>query len=584
MTWGKRRALVIGFLILFFIIVIWAASKPARLPSNAVLVIDADGEINEQRAPDFFADLSGGGTPVLHDYLDAIDAARGDSHIRGLVVRVAPLATGWAKLEEIRAHLMEFRKSGKPSICYLGYDGVSNAEYYLGSACQQVWVVPQSSVIVHGMMAQALFMRGTLDKLKIVPEYYHIAEYKTAGNMFTEKKFTPAHKEEVEGLLNGFYNQYLTDAAEARGMDRAKFEELVKQGPFSAKAAIDAKLADKLAYWDQVQDYFKAQAGDWNPLPLVRYRNYLKSSSVPLGDRIAVIHATGMILSGESHESPTQGFIMGGDTVAADVRRARKDSSVKAIVLRVDSGGGSVVASEVIRREVELAHGVKPVVVSMSDVAASGGYWIAAPANKIVADPNTITGSIGVVIGKFNISGLYNLLGLSTDSVATSDNATLFSLQQNFTPAQRAWIEKSIHDTYDQFIKGVAQGRGMTVDAVDKIGKGRVWTGAQAKNLGLVDELGGLDTAIRTAKQLAHIPASERVNIVRFPEEKSFLEQLFERERQMTSGEAAIEAEAGSSAFGLPAADAKTVDAIVRRLIGRMDIVQARIAYELHIN
>jgi protease-4 len=584
MTWGKRRALVIGFLVLFFIIVIWAASKPARLPSNAVLVIDADGEINEQRAPDFFADLSGGGAPVLHDYLDAIDAARGDSHIRGLVVRVAPLATGWAKLEEIRAHLIEFRKSGKPSICYLGYDGVANPEYYLASACQQVWVVPQSSVIVHGMMAQALFLRGTLDKLKIVPEYYHIAEYKTAGNTFTEKKFTPAHKEEVEGLLNGFYNQYLTDAAEARGIERAKFEDLVKQGPFSAKAALDAKLADKLAYWDQVQDYFKAQAGDWNPLPLVRYRNYLKSSSVPLGDRIAVIHATGLILSGESHESPTQGFIMGGDTVAADVRRARKDSSIKAIVLRVDSGGGSVVASEVIRREVELAHYVKPVVVSMSDVAASGGYWIAAPANKIVADPNTITGSIGVVIGKFNISGLYNLLGLSTDQVTTSDNATLFSLQQNFTPAQRAWIEKSIHDTYDQFVKGVAQGRGMTVDAVDKIGKGRVWTGAQAKNLGLVDELGGIDTAIRLAKQLAHIPASERVNIVRFPEEKSFLQQLFEREREMTSGEAAIEAEASSSAFGLPAADAKTVDAIVRRLIGRMDIVQARIAYELHIN
>ena len=585
MTWGKRRALIIGFLILFFIIVIWAASKPARLPSNAVLVIDADGEINEQRAPDFFADLTGGGTPVLHDYLDAIDAARGDSHIRGLVVRVAPLATGWAKLEEIRAHLIEFRKSGKPSICYLGYDGVANPEYYLASACQQVWVVPQSSVIVHGMMAQALFMRGTLDKLKIVPEYYHIAEYKTAGNVFTEKKFTPAHKEEVEGLLNGFYNQYLTDASEARGIERAKFEELVKQGPFSAKAALDAKLADKLAYWDQVQDYFKAQSGDWNPLPLMRYRNYLKSSSVALGgDRIAVIYASGLILSGESHESPTQGFIMGGDTVAADVRRARKDSSIKAIVLRVDSGGGSVVASEVIRREVELAHNVKPVVVSMSDVAASGGYWIAAPANKIVADPNTITGSIGVIIGKFNISGLYNMLGLSTDQVTTSDNATLFSFQQNFTPAQRAWVEKSLHDTYDQFIKGVAQGRGMTVDAVDKIGKGRVWTGAQAKNLGLVDELGGVGTAIRLAKQLAHIPATGRVSIVRFPEEKSFLQQLFEREREMTSGEAAIEAEAGSSAYGLPAADAKTVDAIIRRIIGRMDIVQARISYELHIN
>jgi protease-4 len=249
-------------------------------------------------------------------------------------------------------------------------------------------------------------------------------------------------------------------------------------------------------------------------------------------------------------------------------------------VLRIDSGGGSVVASEVIRREVELAHDAKPVVVSMGDVAASGGYWIAAPANKIVADPNTITGSIGVIIGKFNVSGLYNLLGMSTDSVATSDNATLFSLQQNFTPAQRAWIEKSIHETYDQFIRGVAQGRGMTVEAVDKIGKGRVWSGAQAKEQGLVDELGGIDTAIRVAKQLAHISAGGRVQIVRFPEEKSFLQQFFEREREMTSGQAEAEA---ISPYGLATGDFKSVDALVRRIAGRMDMVQARISYELHI-
>ncbi len=581
MTWGKRRALVIGFLALFFIIVIWAASKPARLASDSVLVIDVDGEINEQRAPDFFAELSGGGQLVLHDYLDAIDAARGDAHIRGIVVRVAPLETGWAKLEELRAHLIEFRKSGKPSICYLGYDGIGNPEYYIASACQQVWLVPQSSVTIRGMMAQALFLRGTLDKLKIVPEYYHIAEYKTAGNTFTEKKFTPAHREEVEGLLRSFYGQYLTDASEARGIERAKFEQIVEQGPLSTKQALDAKIVDKLAYWDEVQDYFKAHAGDWNPVPLVRYRAYLKSSGRGIGgERIAIIHATGLILSGDSQVSPTQGFIMGGDSVAADLRRARKDSSIKAIVLRIDSGGGSVVASEVIRREVELAHDAKPVVVSMGDVAASGGYWIAAPANKIVADPNTITGSIGVIIGKFNVSGLYNLLGMSTDSVTTSDNATLFSLQQNFTPAQRAWIEKSIHETYDQFVRGVAQGRGMTVEAVDKIGKGRVWSGAQAKEQGLVDELGGVDTAIRVAKQLAHISPGARVQLVRFPEDKSFLQQFFEQERELTSGEARAEA---ISPYGLATGDFKSVDALVRRIAGRMDTVQARISYELHI-
>jgi protease-4 len=255
---------------------------------------------------------------------------------------------------------------------------------------------------------------------------------------------------------------------------------------------------------------------------------------------------------------------MGGDSVAADIRRARTDHSIRAIVLRVDSGGGSVVGSEVIRREVELAVASKPVVVSMSDVAASGGYWIAAPANKIVADPNTITGSIGVLIGKLNVSGLYNLLGISTDYVATSDNATLFSSQQNFTPAQREYIQRFLKETYSEFTKGVASGRKMSVEAVDKIGKGRVWSGTQAKELGLVDELGGLDRAVEVAKELAHIPASASVRIVRFPEDKTFWEELLERQNDQLN-------------------EGRSLDEVLRRIVGMMEPVQARIPFELHI-
>jgi protease IV len=281
---------------------------------------------------------------------------------------------------------------------------------------------------------------------------------------------------------------------------------------------------------------------------------------------IAVIHASGLIVSGGSGSTPGGGSIMGGDSVAADIRSARKNSSIKAIVLRVDSGGGSVVGSEVIRREVELANNVKPVVVSMSDVAASGGYWISANARKIVADPDTITGSIGVIIGKFNVSGLYNLLGVSTDSIATSDNASLFSEQQNFTPAQRAYIERSLNETYADFTKGVASGRKMTVEAVDKIGKGRVWSGTQAKQIGLVDELGGLDKAIEVAKQLANIPASQTVHIERYPREKGFFQQLLERERDM-----------------LNQSRVESIEGFLHHLVGQMDPIQARIPYELHI-
>ena len=573
MTWRKRRALIIGLLIFFFVLLIWAASKPARLASNSVLVLDADGEISEQRQPDFFTAFSGSRVPVLHDFVDAIDAARTDARIVGVVVRIAPLQTGWGKLEEIRTHLLQFRKSGKPSICYLGYDGIGNPEYYLASACQEVWLVPTAPVNIRGIMAEALFVRGTLDKLKVVPEFYHIAEYKTAGNMFTEKKFTPAHREEVEKLLRSIYSQYLTEASQARGMDRAQFESLVNRGPFQSNEALENKIVDRLGYWDQVQDFFKKRSGDWNPVPLSRYRTFVKSMAVG-GEQIAIVHATGMIVSGASETSPGGGSIMGGDSVSADVRRARLNSNIKAIVLRVDSGGGSVVASEVIRREVELARAVKPVVVSMSDVAASGGYWISVNANKIVADPNTITGSIGVLIGKLNISGLYNLLGLSTDYVATSDNATLFWDQQNFSPAQRAYIERSIRQTYAEFTSGVAAGRNMPVKKVDEIGKGRVWSGTQAKEIGLVDELGGLDRAVEVAKQLAHIPASQSVRIVRFPEEKSYLQMIFERERdQLTEGE---------SANASPV-NARSLDAMMRKIVDTMESVQARIPFELHI-
>ena len=563
MTWGKRRAIVIGIVILCVILFFWAAWKPARLMQNSVLVIDAAGEINEQRPFDLVTAFNGNTIPVLHDYLDGIDSAAADSRITGIVVRIAPLQVGWGKLQEIRSHLVAFQKSGKPSICYLGYDGIGNPEYYLASGCSQIWLVPTAPVSIRGMMAEATFLRGTFDKLKIVPEYYHIAEYKTAGNTFTEKKFTPAHKEEVESLLHSVYNQYIRETAQARKIEPAKFEQLVERGPLLTHEAVDSRIVDKLAYWDQVQDYFKRGRRPWNPLSLGRYRMFINSFG---GENVAVVHATGLIVSGDSQDSPTGGFIMGGDSVASDLRTARENPSIKAIVLRVDSGGGSVVGSEVIRREVELANDVKPVVVSMSDVAASGGYWIATPARRIIADPGTITGSIGVLIGKFNISGLYGILGLSTDYVATSDNATLFSDQQNFTAAQRELIQKSLNETYAEFTQGVARGRHMSVAAVDKIGKGRVWSGAQAKELGLVDELGGMDRAIEVAKQLAHIPASSSVQIVRFPREKTLWEMLLERQRSMSESTSAA-----------------SIEEMLRRILDAQGPVQARLPYQLRI-
>ncbi|MGH9737770.1 MAG: signal peptide peptidase SppA [Candidatus Acidiferrales bacterium] len=564
MTWAKRRAIIITFVVLFLAVIVWALLRPRNLTGKSVLVMDVNGDIEDQAPLSVLSALTGNGSSTLQDYIDAVDSARTDPRITGLVVRIGPLSGGWAKLEELRQHLLAFRTSGKPNVCYLGYDGIGNPEYYLASACSQVWLVPADPVSITGMMAQALFLRGTLDKLKVVPEVFHIAEFKTAYNTYTEKKFTPAHREEVESVLDGVYNQYLTDTANARRIDRAKFASLVASGPFSGSDAVRNGLIDRLAYWDQVQAYFRGHGG-WNPISMGRYSNFLRVPGISGGPRIAVVYATGEIVSGDSGTSPTNGTVMGGDTVAAALRSARKDNGIRAIVLRVDSGGGSVVASEVIRREVELAELRKPVVVSMADLAASGGYWISVPAAKIVAEPDTETGSIGVLAGKMNLAGLYSLLGLSTDYVATSDNATLFSNQQNFTPAQQAYIQKSLQETYQTFTRTVAADRHMSVEAVDQIAKGRVWTGSQAKRLGLVDYLGGLDRAISVAKQLANIPARQSVSIVRMPRQKSLLDQLLQLEENQISGRT------------------PSLAGALQQIVGKMSLVQARVPYVLHI-
>lgn len=531
MTWGQRRTLVILLVIAAVVLFIWIVphwtfTTGETISSHSVLVLDLNGSIEEQRAADLSSVFFGSPTLVLHEINGAIDSARTDPRIEGLVVRIGPLETGWAKLEEIHSHLLAFHASGKPSICYLGYDGEENAEYYVASGCDQVWLGPSNPLGVRGMMAEATFLRGTLDKLKIVPDFYHIAEFKTATNQYTEKKFTPAHREEVESLLTSLYDEYLTEVSSARHMDRAHFADLVQKGPFLPQDAMQNKLVDRLAYWDEVQDFFRQKSGEWNPVGFGQYRQGLSDGS---GPRIAIIYASGEIVSGASQISPGGTVVMGGDSVAAEIREARNDSSIRAIVLRVDSPGGSAVASEVIRREVELARKKKPVVVSMSDVAASGGYWISMSADRIIADPGTITASIGVLSGKMNISGLYKLLGLSTDYAATSDNATLYSSQQDFTPAQQLIVQRMLRDIYTSFTQGVAQGRGLPIATVQRIAKGRVWSGEQAKGLGLVDDLGGADRAVTVAKELAHIPVNSSVEIVRLPKEKTLFDLFLER-------------------------------------------------------
>jgi protease-4 len=529
MTRGAKRIWL--FLVLLFVVVVIVSAVSGGVAKNSVLLVELSGPIEEQKPQGIFAQLFGSKVTVLHDVTDAIDAAREDNKIAGLVVKITTPDAGWAKLQEIRAHLLAFRKSNKPSVCYLHSDLVMNRQYYLATACDQVWIVPTAPLGITGLMTQSLFLRGTLDKLHIYPDMYGIDEYKTARNQYTEKKYTPWHREMSESLMRSVFENYVKDVAEARRIDKPWFEKCLQEGPYISKDALERKLVDKVAHWDEVQKFFREKTSAWRPVELGRYvKEHVQNFGL---EKIAVVHATGVIVVGQS-DSDTDGSIMGSESVSSDLRRAREDSTIKAIILRVDSPGGSAVASEIIRREVVLAQKQKPVVVSMSDVAASGGYWIAMSADKIIADPGTLTGSIGVVFGKFNISGLYGLLGMSTDQLTTSENATFLSETQSFTPAQRATVQKFMREIYDSFTQGVADGRKMKVVDVDKIARGRVWTGTQGKGLGLVDEIGGFDRALKMALELAKMDPSKPVKIVRFPEEKTLWETLLEREDSQT--------------------------------------------------
>jgi len=493
-----------------------------RIQPRTVLTLRIEGEIEEQPSQDALAAAFLGSSLNVNDITEALERAATDPRITGIEVRVGESTLGMAEIQEIRRKIRDFNRSGKFSVAYMEF--ATNRSYLLASACQTVVLLPSSLLHVRGFMTSTTFLRGTLDKLGVYPDFYHIGDYKNAPDTYTQEKYTRAHREADQALLDDLYQQYLRGIAESRGMKPDEAASLIAKGPYTAPEALAAKLVDRLSYQDEVRDLVKKKNnGNDHRLSIAEY---LRRTERQGRSKVAVIYAVGTILPGRSSDSPFGGQIMGSETIAEQFKRAREDASVKAVVLRVDSPGGVTYPSEIIRRELLLTKKQKPVVVSMSDVAASGGYWIAMSANKILAEPGTITGSIGVFTGKMNLLGLYKKLGLSKDFITTTDNSTIDYPFQNFTLAQRESILKYMHDIYDNFLKGVAEGRKMDVAAVDKIAQGRVWSGERAKQLGLVDELGGLDTAVAAAKALAKIPASEEVTLIYLPAPKGLFERI----------------------------------------------------------
>jgi protease-4 len=505
-------------------------SRPS-IRDNSVLALRVSGPLPDYVPDDPFRRLFGAPPQSLSSLLAQFRKAKVDKRITAIILDIDGSDAGWAKAEEIRGAIEDFRKSGKPVYAYM--ETAFNKDYYIATACDKVFVPPPGELFTIGLAADVMFFRGSLDKLGVYPDMYQIGKYKSAGDMFTQKEMTPAHREFINSLLDDLYGRYVEGIAKARNKTPDDVKKLIDNAPYSAAQAKDAGLIDGAAYHDEVEKELKKRLGygENDELHLVHAGDYRQISQESLGlnkgERVAVVYAAGDIVSGKSTFGGSGEETIGSDSLVRTLNEVRNDTTIKAVVLRVDSPGGSGLASDIIWRAIESLKEKKPVVVSMSDVAASGGYYIACNANKIVAEPSTITGSIGVVGGKPVIKGFYDWIGVSNEYVLRGANAGMFRESEKFSDTERKKFEELIKNTYyDQFLPKVAKGRGKNAEYIDSIGQGRVWTGRQGKDNGLVDEYGGLDKAIEIAKQLANIPADKSVQRVIRPQPPGFFEQL----------------------------------------------------------
>ena len=486
------------------------------VPERAYLKIDMSGAIAET-APSRFPGMSSGALSI-HDLWYHLERAAKDERIKGVLLRVQYLETGFAKVEEIGRLLKRFSASRKPVVAFLVDGGLK--EYYLASFADKVILFKGGSLSLSGIGAEALFLKNTLSKLGVQAEVFHIGDYKTASNTFTEERMTPAHRESTQALIDDLYQAVIDGIAANRKLDAAAVKDLLDRSPLPQAEYLQGKLVDRLGYEDELFSLLPAT------YPEVDFKSYSKTRApLPFSGpkKIAVIFASGEINMGRSGgQSLFGGDVLGADTLAWQLRQARNNSAVKAVVLRVDSPGGSAVASDVILREAELLAQKKPLVISMSDLAASGGYWISLSAQKIFAQPQTITGSIGVISGKFVLKGLYDKIGVTKEIVRTSEFAGMYSDYQLFSENEKRKILADMQRIYDDFLSKVAANRKLSVAEVDGMARGRVWSGRAALKLKLVDGLGGLNDALAEARKLARIPAGEGTGMRIYPQKKSF--------------------------------------------------------------
>lgn len=532
LIWLLVLVSVLGIGVVGILVAVGIAAR--HMPGQAVLHLEIGGEIPEA-APEL--PLAGlfGPTPVSRrDLRDGLVAAAGDARVRAVRVRISDLATGLATLQELRTLLDRVAEAGKPTTAYLDTAGEfapGNLEYYLATACDRIVVNPLGDVNLVGLGARVPFMRGTLDKLGVEPEFPGIGDFKTARYFYTHREFTPAHREMMEWLLSSYGEQLAVGIAEGRGVSEEEAQRWIVAGPFLGPDALAEGLVDELADWETVRQQTTSLEG--KTLQEVSLGRFLRSGRPDArGARIAVVVGQGAIMRGESGYSPMPlfgGDVMGAETLAQAWRQVRR-SGARAAIFRVDSPGGSAVASEIIRVEMARTAEEIPVVVSMGDVAASGGYWVSCGARRIIASPGTITASIGVFAGHLAANDFFeDKLGVTWGRIDTSPNAAIYGGLDPWTGDQREVVQRSLDRIYDAFLERVGEARGMSREEADAVGRGRVFTGAQALDRRLVDALGGFDEALAVAREEAGLAADAPVELDFFPRPEPIWKRLLQQ-------------------------------------------------------
>ena len=520
---------VIGFFILAGVIAISSGESKVQTVENSLLHLSLDNVVIVEQGVDdqlelpAFAGFASVPTIGLNQVKKAILTAKADDNIRGIYLQAGNVMAGQSMLSEIRDVLQDFRSSGKFIVSYS--EVLTESGYYLSSVADEVYLNPLGAMEFNGLSSEMVFMKGLFEKIEVEPVIFRVGEFKSAVEAFTLDKMSEENRLQTESYLKDLNDHFLAHVAESRSIDLERLNEINAQMLVRDIAdAVELGLVDGLWYDDQVKDLLRDKMDlneddDIVSINVTNINKTAKSENRLSRNRIAVIVAEGEIVSGNADG------VISSDKFLAEIRRARKDEDIKAIVLRVNSPGGSILASEVIWRELSEAQKEKPLIASMSDVAASGGYYIAAPADTIVAHPNTITGSIGIFGLWFNAQGLLNnKLGITTDVAKTGEFSDFMTPTRPLSGVEQSVIQKQVEDGYDIFISRVAEGRKMSREAVEEIASGRVWSGLQAKDRGLVDVLGDLDDAIQIAAAKAGVEDDYRVLF--YPEQKTMLERF----------------------------------------------------------